>query len=416
MITVKTRRKGSLGDGPPKFGLAVAGGGPVGGIYELGALTALDDALDGVQMDAMDVYVGVSSGALIAASLANHISTHQMCRVFIQGDNAEHALKPRMFLRPAYREIAKRLLRLPSLVTRAVTEFVRNPFDRSLREALAPLGGAIPAGIFDNEVLARHLKKIFNATGRTNDFRQLESQLFVLAVDLDTGLSVRFGEAGYDHIPISTAVQASSALPGLFPPVNIEGNWYVDGALRRTLHASAALREGVDLLFGINPIVPFDASLAAKRSDRRPRELVREGLPTVLSQTFRALIQSRMQIGMEKYQDQYEHTDLVLLEPDRGDSTLFFTNIFSYSSRRWLCEHAYQATRMELLAQADELEPVLNAHGIGLNRSVLEDQDRTLASAMDSSPRSMNPVTDLLSRTLGELDQLLNLSPNRTRH
>ena len=49
---------------PRKVGFALAGGGPLGAIYELGALAALDEALIGVDLAACDVYVGVSSGAL----------------------------------------------------------------------------------------------------------------------------------------------------------------------------------------------------------------------------------------------------------------------------------------------------------------------------------------------------------------
>ena len=56
-----------------RTGLAVAGGGPVGAIYELGALRALDESIDGLRLHELDVYVGVSAGAFIAASLANRI-------------------------------------------------------------------------------------------------------------------------------------------------------------------------------------------------------------------------------------------------------------------------------------------------------------------------------------------------------
>ena len=54
------------------------------------------------------------------------------------------------------------------------------------------------------------------------------------------------------------AVQASSALPGLYPPVEIEGRHYVDGVLLKTLHASVALEAGAELVLCINPIVPVD--------------------------------------------------------------------------------------------------------------------------------------------------------------
>ena len=69
----------------------------------------------------------------------------------------------------------------------------------------------------------------------------------LVATDLDSGDSAPFGQPGFDHVPISKAVQASAALPGLFPPVEIEGRYYVDGVLKKTLHASEALEEGARL-------------------------------------------------------------------------------------------------------------------------------------------------------------------------
>ena len=42
-----------------RVGIAIAGGGPIGGMYELGVLRALDEAIDGLDLTALDVYVGV---------------------------------------------------------------------------------------------------------------------------------------------------------------------------------------------------------------------------------------------------------------------------------------------------------------------------------------------------------------------
>ncbi|MGA2568759.1 MAG: patatin-like phospholipase family protein, partial [Pseudolabrys sp.] len=52
-------------------GVALAGGGPLGAIWEIGALVALDEALLGLDLADADIYVGVSSGSFIAAGLAN---------------------------------------------------------------------------------------------------------------------------------------------------------------------------------------------------------------------------------------------------------------------------------------------------------------------------------------------------------
>ena len=58
----------------PRIALALAGGGPLGAIYEIGTITALAEALDGVDFNELDIYVGVSAGGFIAAGLANGLT------------------------------------------------------------------------------------------------------------------------------------------------------------------------------------------------------------------------------------------------------------------------------------------------------------------------------------------------------
>ena len=99
-----------------KIGLALAGGGPLGGIYEVGALIALNEALDGFDFHDADVYVGVSAGALVASLLANGISPDQMARVFITPEPGQPYLSPMVFMQPAYREYLRRSLSVPGLL------------------------------------------------------------------------------------------------------------------------------------------------------------------------------------------------------------------------------------------------------------------------------------------------------------
>src|SRR5581483_1364798 len=198
------------------------------------------------------------------------------------------------------------------------------------------------------------------------DFRKLPRKLFLVATNLDSGAPVIFGARRQDRVPISRAVLASAALPGLFPPVEIDGQHYVDGALNKTLHASVALDQGIGLLLCINPLVPFDANEARRHSGATTAKLKHGGLPIVLSQTFRAIIHSRMRVGMEKYQRQYPEADVVLFEPAREDGDMFFANIFSYAQRAQLCAGAFAKTRAQLLARAGRLSRVLARHGITL--------------------------------------------------
>lgn len=410
-LSVTAASKPKAGKNRRRIGLALAGGGPVGGIYEVGALIALDEALKGIDLHELEVYVGVSSGAFIASNLVNGISTSQMARIFIQNTSQAHPISPRVFLTPNFRGYFDSLASLPGVLAGSLARFVRNIPEVGLLEALAGLNRVIPSGLFSNEPVNAFLRDLYSTRKRTNDFRELKRKLRVVATDLDTGDSVRFGDPEHEHVPISRAIQASTALPGLYPPVEIDGRHYLDGALKRTLHASVALDEGADLLLCINPIVPYDANQAADDPDKPHDKLEEGGLPVVLGQTFRALVHSRMEVGMEKYESTYPDRDIVLLEPDRDDSRMFFTNIFSYSSRLQICQHAYQTTRADLRAHAKTLRPVLARHGIRLDIRNLNQHDRHFSEAVKvplaarAASRRKNQVTNQLSTALDKLQE-----------
>ena len=386
----------------------MAGGGPEGAIYEIGALRALDEALDGLDFNRLECYVGVSSGAFLCANLANQLTTAQMVRAIVKTEPGEHPFIPETFFTPALKEMARRTAGAPKLLGQALWDFARRPGDRRLIESLTRLARALPVGLFDNEPVRQYLEKIYSIKGRTDDFRRLERRLVVVAADLESGQAVKFGEPGHDHIPISRAVQASSALPGLYPPVEIEGRHYVDGVLLKTLHASAALEAGADLVLCVNPLVPVDMVRAVAEGSYQNGHLVDAGLPTVLSQTFRTLIHSRLEMGIAAYARKYENADVVLIEPQRDDYRMFFTNIFSFSARRAVAAHAYQATRQVLLQRREELEPKLARHGIRLRVDVLEDPTRDLWSGVGLGPADGAPeVIRDLERALRELEEAL---------
>ena len=377
---------GSTAKSSPKIGLALAGGGPEGAIYEIGALRALDEAVDGLDLNHLFVYVGVSAGAFICANLANDLTTAQMCRAIVSTEPGEHPFVPETFLTPSFREILRSSQTAPRLLFQSLWDWATHMRDLTLMESMTRLSEALPVGVFTNEPIHEYLKKIYNIKGRTDDFRKLGKTLVVVAADLDSGQAVRFGEPGLDHIPISQAVTASSALPGLYPPVEIDGRHYVDGVLLKTLHASVALEKGADLLICINPIVPVDTVRTVETGFMRRGQLMDHGLPSVLSQTFRTLIHSRLEVGMAAYETRFKDADVVLFEPHRDDYLMFFTNIFSFSERRAVCEHAYQAIRRDLLARYDELAPIFAEHGLTLRKDVLL-ETRDLWKGVERAPR-----------------------------
>ncbi len=393
-----------------RIGLAIAGGGPIGGMYELGALRALDDAVEGLDLTRLEVYVGVSSGAFLAAGLANRMTTEEMCRIFITGKDDRLRFRPASFLRPALPELMSRAAGLPALLTGWGRDLLNGRRSARLGDALMRFSVLIPPGLFDNAGIEHFLRDVFTVRGRTNDFREIQPPLYVVAVDINSGEAVRFGGEDWNDIPISRAVTASAAMPGLYPPVEIRGRHFVDGALRRTMHASVALEHGVDLLIGLNPLVPFDAG--ATDGGARKTNLVDGGMPVILSQTFRTLLQSRAQVGIGRYAQQFPATDQIFLEPNADDRRTFFTNVFSFSSRFAVCQHAYRATLDDLRKRSADLGPLFARHGLKLSTKVVDDAQRTLLGSLHERPHPTD-TTERLRRALDDVEHLLKSRPKK---
>jgi hypothetical protein len=194
--------------------------------------------------------------------------------------------------------------------------------------------------------------------------------------------------------------------------VTIDGRDHVDGVLLKTLHASAALDDGVGLLFAVNPIVPVDTARAVEAGVMRRGRLVHRGLPAVLSQTLRTLVHSRLTASLGSGSRRYPGRDIVLVEPPRDDYRMFFCNVFSFADRRAVFRHAYDATRAHLSRRRDELAPVLGRHGLRLREEVL-DGSRQPAWSGGLPGRSSLELARRLDRALARLESSPVL---RTRH
>ncbi len=384
----------------PKIAIALAGGGPLGAMYEVGAIAALSEALPTLDFTRLHSYVGVSAGAYVCAGLANGITPRKMVELFIENEGVDgDTLAPSVFMKPAFAEYAQRAMRLPSAIAQAVWSTTKSARPWRFVDELQRLAVVLPTGLFDNAAMEAGVRTLLSREGRSNDFRKLRSPLFIVATDLDSGETIEFGTKETSHVPISQAVQASSALPAVYSPVKIGARQYVDGALNKTLHAASALRAGAELVICVNPLVPFDAT----RASRAQAHLSERGLPTVLSQTFRALIHSRLEKSLESLANEFKDARLVVLEPSRGDADLFFSNIFSYANRRRVAEHAYQHTRKQLREKFDVLAPHFERFGVRMNERALDDVNRKLLPTAKRKHRgktgqAVSKLTDALDR------------------
>ncbi len=62
----------------------LGGGGLTGGVYEIGALRAIDLLSVNRTVNRFDLYVGTSAGALVAAVVANGVTPEEMMQVIVQ--------------------------------------------------------------------------------------------------------------------------------------------------------------------------------------------------------------------------------------------------------------------------------------------------------------------------------------------
>jgi predicted acylesterase/phospholipase RssA len=395
----------------PKIGLALAGGGIVGGIYEVGALRALEDAVIGLSLHEAEVLVGVSAGGFLAACLANGMTTRQLVRSVLKSDQNGPAFRPELFYTPALEVYWRKGMQIPSLMKDALHDYLTRPEEETVFKAISRLTRAIPCGLFSNRPIERFFRALFSQAGMSNDFRALGRKLFIIAADLNNGEERIFSHEDPQEVSISKAIQASTALPGVYPPVEIAGRYFVDGILLKTMHASLAVDKGADLVLCVNPIVPVDTSKSVEMGFMKRGNLIDRGLFGILSQTLRTMIHSRMVLGFHRYEGQFEDKDLLLFEPSRDDYRMFFTNIFSFNARKYICEHAYLQTLSHIRIHRESIATTLKKHGLTLREHVLGDPERDIWRSVGLHPRhdrqtwvtqldeSLDVLADTLERT-----------------
>jgi predicted acylesterase/phospholipase RssA len=337
--------------------LVLAGGGIVGGLYEVGALLALDSLFENFTTCDFDIYVGASAGAFVSALLANHV-TPQRLRETLEGDRRTlPRLAGSQFLHLPWRSYLGVLPRLAAALPRLGRDLWVHWNEALVLETLGSLLRVLPHGLFTLDGLDAYVHGVLTQGGRTNDFRHLKKRLLIPATVLDTGAIRVFGARLNERTPISRAVAASAAVPILFEPVTIDGIDYVDAAVTKTAHSSLAVDRGANLVITINPLRPLvlDAS--------GPHRVRTSGLLGIASQALRIGFQRRLHDSTRHYAD----VDTVLLEPYERDLELFDTPLMTYGLRHEVIRRGYRTTTKTFLANFEYFQALLARHDITLS-------------------------------------------------
>ena len=326
----------------PKYALALAGGGVTGGMYEVGALTALEERLNGSGRG-FDVYVGCSAGSVVAALLAGGVRASEVYRI-LDGDLNDpiNFRRSAVFEGDAFRRACGRFGRL-------IWAFGKSAIrgrGGCIPDLLAAAERDMPPGFFALDALERYLRSAFTSRGLSNAFTGRAPTLLIPAVDLNTAERVVFGAGELRDVPISQAVAASSAIPGFFDPYPIAGRDYVDGGVGFSCHADLAAEAGADVVFVVNPLVP-------NRNDGNGSMRAR-GVYTIMEQAGRIYSQNLLTLGLDALAAKFPRTAFHLLQPPRANNLLFGPSMGFEVSRAAL-RYGYTSTKEWLDTQGAAL-------------------------------------------------------------
>ncbi|MFZ2050584.1 MAG: patatin-like phospholipase family protein [Solirubrobacteraceae bacterium] len=356
---------------PDKTALVLGGGGFTGGVYEIGALRALDLLADGMSVNDFDVYVGTSAGSFIAALCANGVTPEEMMRAVTQeSDQAFREISIQDLLRLNLPELAHRGLLLPVHLLSLGRRILQQRGQTSLMDLVIGLAEVLPPGLYSGAGVERYLRQVLADRDVPDDFKSCPHELYITATDLDTCERVVFGQPGFEDVPISMAVRASTALPMVYAPVRVGDRELVDGGIVSTTNLDIAVEAGAKLVIVINPIVPYQNNFEEQvRTVRgvRARRISDMGFPRVGYQAFKLLAHRRLHGMAEQWQERFPGVDIVLIEPQADDRLMFETSIMNFTSRVEIAKHGFQSVASHLSGEYETYREIFERHGIAIS-------------------------------------------------
>jgi NTE family protein len=287
----------------------VLSGGGLKGLAHVGVLRALEE-----RELVPNLVVGSSIGSLIGAAWAAGVPTRQM-------EARARLIKRRDVFQVARADVAFRRLLAPAL-------YRREPLETLIEQLV----------------------------GRVT-FNDLERRLLVNTVDLHTGMQVMWGLPGLRGARVADAVGASCALPGIFPPREIDGRAYVDGAVVENLPVRMAASLGEGPILAVNV-----AATSVIRSETETQGF---------AATYIRGLEIVMQTQIEAQLRNWKGPPLVLVQP-----RVEHISMFSFDRNEELIEAGYRATSNTLDQLGTRLDGVARGMHPTRRLRVLVDESR----------------------------------------
>ena len=256
-----------------QIGITLSGGG-ARGFAHIGVLQALEEA--GV---VPDVVCGTSAGAIIGVMYAHGYSPLEILEISEESN-----------LRKVFKLVLPR------------------------------------RGLSTQDFVYKKLKKYIPE----NDFAALKRKFYVGVTNLNAGKHEIWNDG-----PLHELVIASSAVPGVFQPIEIDGKYYVDGGVMNNMPAHP-IRHLCDFLVASNAVIKVDKS---------SEEL--NGIKSILTRVFEISLWYRSRLH-------YDACDLVV-EPEGLNEF----HIFNFGKAKDIFQLGYEAAKKKLNLMMGELEGIM---------------------------------------------------------
>jgi NTE family protein len=317
----------------PRVGIVLGGGGILGGAWLIGALHALQEASGFEPIHATHI-VGTSAGSVVGALTSEGISPSFLTFHQRGGDPSVMSERFHEPIRGADEEsrsfiswtgtIPRPVLGSPSLALRTSLMPWRYP-------ATTALTGWIGRGFLSGDGIGRVIRAV-RPSGWSS-----HPNLWLVALDYTSGRRVVFGRQGAPRAHLDEAVMASCAIPGLYRPVRIGGQLYVDGGVwspsNLDLLSHDPVIDELDLVIALNPLTTLSP-----------------GLPNTIAERVEHRVRSTMgrRFGREAKRFKERGTPLLLIQPDEDDLDAMGINLMDPSRRVPVVETAIATTTRRL--------------------------------------------------------------------
>jgi len=360
-----------------KKALVLAGGGIMGAAYEIGVLTALDRLFaSSFSVNRFDTYLGISAGSIIATLAANRIRPADIFTAIARDERRVFNWRRKDIYRFDFKQSVVAGFELFANLFRISRHHRKQNWKFNLHDFVYILQEQFPSGLFALDPMQKYLCSAFRQENMRDRFDDLKAELFIPAYDLDRGERVIFGSEGYRDCHICEAITASCAIPYFFRPYRIGKSDYIDGSSGKVLHLDIAIERGADLIVVVNPRVPIDNdpehACLPSLSYGECSNISKLGLNFSWEQARRIEAKENIEIALEGYRKKYPKVDIVLFEPGRDESLLFFQNPMSMIARTQTMAYGYSTMLGQLKLRFDELDPIFKRNGIDITKERLD--------------------------------------------